>query len=319
MFETRPARRPRRVVLRTIGFGMSALLTATLLTWNPAQTTGWSQAAAEGTLWQLLNGARTNNGLAPLQYHGTLQGIARWRSQDMLNRNYFSHTIPGCNCLVYAYYDQNGLAYDWAGENIGWNSGVDDASSPVRLHEQFMGSASHRNNILTPGFTHGAVGAAAADNKMFQGYVQNTRMYTQLFLQAPAAAAPRPPAPAPAPAPPPPTSGGVAPAPVAQPAPAASAAPVAAAAPVKPKPAKMTVDTPTRPRSSAGLDGVATLVLRRGGSDAEARLAADDALGVERSGRVGAKLLGAKNRGMEVTAPDAEPGFFESLLGLVSG
>ena len=183
---TTARRAPQRVVARTLVLGASALLAAAaMLTWGPSSTSGWNQGAAEGTLWQLLNGARTNNGMAPLQQHGTLVGIARWRSSDMLARNYFSHTIPGCGCLVYAYYDSNGLAYDWAGENIGWNSGLDDAHSPVRVHEKFMGSAGHRANVLTAAFTHGAVGAAAGDGPEFQGYVQNTRMYTELFLQAP--------------------------------------------------------------------------------------------------------------------------------------
>ena len=193
------ARRPRRVVARTLGLGISTLVAAGLLTWTPAATTGWSQGAAESTLWQLMNGARINNGVAPVQSHGTLVGIARWRSSDMLARDYFSHTIPGCNCLVYAYYDSNGLAYDWAGENIAWNSGRSDAESPVRAHEQFMGSAGHRANVLDPSFTHGGVGAAAAE-QAFQGYVQNTRMYTELFMQAMGggpAPAPQQPAPAP--------------------------------------------------------------------------------------------------------------------------
>src|SRR6187402_3113785 len=193
-------RRPRRIIARTIVFGASALLAAGLLTWSPSATTGWNQGSAEATLWQLLNGARTNNGLAPVQQHGTLVGIARGRSADMLNRDYFSHTILGCGCLVYTQYDANGVAYVWAGENIGWNSGLDDSYSPVRVHERFMASPGHRANVLDGRFTHGGVGAAAADNKMFQGYVQNTRMYTELFLQAPGAA--------PAPAPAPPSSGG---------------------------------------------------------------------------------------------------------------
>src|SRR5687767_2240408 len=121
------ARRPRRIIARTLLFGTSALLAAGLLTWSPSATTGWNQGSAEATLWQLLNGARTNNGLAPIQQHGTLVGIARWRSTDMITTDYFSHTIPSCGCLVYNYYTQNGVAYLWAGENIGWNSGLDDA------------------------------------------------------------------------------------------------------------------------------------------------------------------------------------------------
>src|SRR5688572_10398368 len=192
-------RRPRRIIARTLAFGTSALVAAALLAWSPSATTGWNQGSAEATLWQLLNGSRSNNGVAPVQSHGTLVGLARWRSSDMLAKDYFSHTIAGCGCLVYPYYDSAGLNYQWAGENIGWNSGVSDAESPVRVHERFMASPGQRANVLDYRFTHGGVGAAAADNKLFQGYVQNTRMYTELFLQAPAAAAP-------APAPPP--SGG---------------------------------------------------------------------------------------------------------------
>ncbi len=245
-------RRPRRIIARTLAFGTSALVAAALLAWSPSATTGWNQGSAEATLWQLLNGARTNNGMAPVQQHGTLVSLARWRSSDMLNRDYFSHTIAGCGCLVYAYYDQNGLRYDWAGENIGWNSGLDDSYSPVRVHEKFMASPGHRANVLDARFTHGGVGAAAADNRMFQGYVQNTRMYTELLLQAPSA--------------PTPSGGGggggggggsgggggggggsTAPTQV-------------AAAKPKPKPTTVKMDAPGRPVSTTGLDGVSTVV-----------------------------------------------------------
>src|SRR5919106_597796 len=142
------ARRPRRIVARTLALGLSSLVAAGMLTWTPAAVTAWNQGAAEATLWQLMNGARSNNGVAPVQQHGTLVSLARWRSSDMLAKDYFSHTIAGCGCLVYPYYDANGLAWDWAGENIGWNSGVDDASSPVRVHEKLMASPGHRANIL---------------------------------------------------------------------------------------------------------------------------------------------------------------------------
>jgi uncharacterized protein YkwD len=237
------------------------MIAAGLLTWSPAVTTGWNQGSAEATLWQLLNGARVNNGMAPLQQHSTLIGLARWRSADMLAQNYFSHTIAGCGCLVYAYYDSNGLSYVWAGENIGWNSGLDDSYSPVRVHEKFMASPGHRANVLTAAFTHGGVGAAAADNQLYQGYVQNTRMYTELFLQAPGAApapapAPAPPAPAPAPAPPPSGGGGgggTAP-------PAQTVAQVQPEPEPEPEPKLVAVEIPQRPVSSAGLDGASVVV-----------------------------------------------------------
>ena len=312
------ARRPRRIFARTLVFGASALLAAGLLTWSPSSTTGWNQGSAEATLWQLLNGARTNNGIAPVQQHGTLVGIARGRSADMLNRDYFSHTILGCGCLVYSQYDANGLAYDWAGENIGWNSGLEDSYSPVRVHERFMASPGHRVNVLDGRFTHGGVGAAAADNKMFQGYVQNTRMYTELFLQAPGAA----PAPAPAPVAPPSGGGGGGGGGYTQP--AAPVAQAQAPAPkAEPKPKEMSVDSPRRPTSTAGIDGVSRFVTARASFDVTARLAADDALGTQRpavtatASKAPAMVM---TRGMQVTAAaPAEAGLFDGIVGTLLG
>jgi uncharacterized protein YkwD len=325
-------RRPRRVTVRAIGLAAGAFAAAALLTWNPAQATGWDQGSAEGTLWQLLNGARVNNGVAPLQSHGTLVGLARWRSSDMIQRDYFSHTILGSGCEVYCYYDSNGLSYVWGGENIGWNSGRTDEESPIRVHEQFMGSAGHRANALNGAFTHGGVGAYAADGVQFQGYVQNPRMYTELFMQV-AAAAP-PPAPAPAPAPPPPSGGGSAPAPAPAPRPPSSgggggsapapnrsvAAPVAPAAEPEPEPVEMAVAAPQRPSGGAEVDGVTTLVARPSFADSLAvRLAADDALGVERHaapGKLAQILVQAPIGEMRIeTAQPADRGFFESVLG----
>ena len=321
MLET-GARRPRRIVARTLGLGISTLVVAALVTWTPAATTGWSQGAAESTLWQLMNGARSNNGLAPVQQNGTLVGLARWRSSDMLAKDYFSHTIAGCGCLVYVYYDSSGLAYDWAGENIGWNSGRTDAESPVRVHEQFMGSPGHRANVLDPRFTHGGVGAAAADGKMFQGYVQNTRMYTELFMQASGGGS-SPPQQQPAP----PSSGGggggggggaTAPAP---------AAPAAQRPPPRPKPARVRTDAPARPRSSAGIDGVNTVVSAPTSRVVLLHLRADEiaatraaALETSQPIAVQAVTTAAVATEMEVSAPPAsEPGFLDGLVGAVLG
>jgi uncharacterized protein YkwD len=321
------ARRPRRVVTRALGFGISALAAAALLTWSPAATSGWNQGSAEATLWQLLNGSRSNNGMAPLQQHGTLVSLARWRSSDMLAKDYFSHTVAGCGCLVYAYYDSNGLNYQWAGENIGWNSGLSDGQSPVSVHEKFMASSGHRANVLDRRFTHGGVGAAAADNKRFQGYVQNTRMYTELFMQAGGSA----PAPAPAPQP--------APRPAPQPAPAPSSggggggdsgggasAPAAAPTPKpkpKPKPARVKMDVPHRPVSTAGLDGVAVVVSTPSRALTTDRLRLDELAAARAAALVVASPTIASapsGTALQVSAPpDPDPGVLESIVGAVLG
>jgi uncharacterized protein YkwD len=324
MLET-SMRRPRRIVARTFGLGISTLVAAALLTGTPAATTGWSQGAAEATLWQLMNGARSNNGVAPVQQHGTLVGLARWRSSDMLAKDYFSHTIAGCGCLVYAYYDSSGLAYDWAGENIGWNSGRSDAESPVRVHEQFMGSAGHRANVLDPRFTHGGVGAAAADGKKFQGYVQDTRMYTELFMEASGGGS----APPQQPAPPSGGGGGGGTAPAAG---AGASAPAAAAPqrqpkPRRPKPDEVRMGAPTRPQSTAGIDGVNVVVSAPARGVVLLRLRADEvaaaraaALDVNRPLAAPPLTTAAITAPMEVTAaPASEPGLLDGIVGAVLG
>jgi uncharacterized protein YkwD len=177
---------------RAIALSGTALLAAAALAWTPQPATGWDQSAAEATLWQLLNGDRTNNGLPPLAQHSTLVSLARWRSKDMVDRDYFDHVIKGTNYQVYHWYDTNGLSWSKGGENIGFNNGYSDADSPVKMNEGFMGSSGHRANILNPDWSHGGVGAYGADGVMWGGKIRNIRMYTELFVLLKSAPAPTP-------------------------------------------------------------------------------------------------------------------------------
>lgn len=192
---------------RAIALSGTALLAAAALAWTPQQATGWDQSAAEATLWQLLNGDRTNNGLPPLAQHSTLVSLARWRSKDMVDRDYFDHVIKGTSYQVYHWYDTNGLSWSKGGENIGYNNGYSDADSPVKMNEGFMGSSGHRANILNPDWSHGGVGAYGADGVMWGGKIRNIRMYTELFVLLKSAPPPPPPAtPVPTAPPPPPAT-----------------------------------------------------------------------------------------------------------------
>jgi hypothetical protein len=224
-------RQPRGVIARALALSGAALLGATLLVWAPPSATGFDAPAAEATLWQLLNGARINNGVSPLIQHSTLVSLARWRSKDMIDRDYFNHTILGTNYQVYHWYDTNGLSYVWGGENIGWNNGYSDADSPVKIHEGFMNSAGHRKNMLEPSWTHGGVGAYGADNITWGGKLRSPRMYTELFMQAKSSATP-----APTPTPPPSTPRPTATQPPATPKPTPKPTTAPTAAPSTPRP-----------------------------------------------------------------------------------
>lgn len=183
---------------RAMALSGTALVAAALLTWAPAPATAWNQSSAEATFWQLTNGDRVNNGLPPLTQNGTLVSLAQWRSKDMVDRDYFGHTILGTSYEVYHWYDSNGLSWTSGGENIGWNNGYSDADSPVAINDAFMTSTSHRTNILNPAWTHGGVGAYGADGVTWGGQVRNMRMYTQLFAKLKSGTPPPPPPPPPA-------------------------------------------------------------------------------------------------------------------------
>ena len=192
---------------RAIALSGTALLAAAALAWTPQPATGWDQSAAEATLWQLLNGDRTNNGLAPLAQHSTLVSLARWRSKDMVDQDYFDHVIKGTTYQVYHWYTTNSLSWSSGGENIGYNNGFSDADSPVKMNEGFMGSSGHRANILNVNWSHGGVGAYGADGVMWGGKIRNIRMYTELFVKLKTAPPPPPPAtPVPTAPPPPPAT-----------------------------------------------------------------------------------------------------------------
>ncbi len=195
-------RRRPRAIARALVLASTSLLAAGLLAWSPQAATGFDTSSAEATLWQLLNGSRVNNGVQPLQQNGTLVSLARWRSKDMVDRDYFNHTVLGTGYQVYHWYDSNGLSYVWGGENIGWNNGYSDADSPIKIHEGFVASSGHLKNMLEPTWTHGGVGAYGADNISWGGATRSPRLYTELFMQA--KSPPPPPAPKPTAPPPPP-------------------------------------------------------------------------------------------------------------------
>jgi len=288
---------------RAVSLAGTALLAAAVLAWSGPTTAGaWDQSTAEATLWQLLNGARANNGLNVLIHHGTLQSIARWRSQDMIERNYFSHTILGTSYQVYHWYDTNGLKYSLGGENIAWNNGYSDADSPVAAHNGFMNSPGHRANILRVGWTHGAVGAWAADNVQFLGKLRSPRVYTELFMTAAGSTPP----------PPPPSGGGGGTSGGGGSSGGGSGGGAAPRSAPTPTPAPLAVAPPVRPTSAQPVDGAGQLV-HAGDWHLPSRAWA----GVDSRG---AAPQAAPHDSLRVqTAGPAERGVFETVLGALIG
>lgn len=119
---------------------------------------------------RLVNIERAKNGLAALNENWELSRIARYKSNDMVNKNYFSHQSPTYGSpfdMIKAF----GLTYKSAAENIA--KGQNSASSVV---SSWMSSPGHRANILNSSFNQIGVGAAK-DSK-------GNLYWTQMFIKS---------------------------------------------------------------------------------------------------------------------------------------
>ncbi|MEA2641333.1 MAG: hypothetical protein QOF51_2727 [Chloroflexota bacterium] len=123
----------------------------------------------ERDLIALTNADRTSNGLPSLVVNAPLTDVARERSDDMANRDYFAHEIPPDSHLVFAILQQRAIAYALAGENIGkLGSATPPSNMTSALEQGFMNSPLHRANILESQFTSIGVGyATGAASQLF--------------------------------------------------------------------------------------------------------------------------------------------------------
>lgn len=128
-----------------------------------------SYNALENEVVRLVNVQRSWNGLAPLVINADLSRIARLKSQDMINKRYFSHYSPTYGSpfeMMHAF----GIKFYSAGENIAM--GQTTASSVMN---SWMNSTGHRANILNVNFKEIGVGAARDSSG---------RLYwTQMFIR----------------------------------------------------------------------------------------------------------------------------------------
>ncbi len=123
--------------------------------------------AEEQQMLNLINQERAAAGLKPLAMDQSLVKMARLKSQDMIDKNYFSHTSPTYGSpfdMMKTY----GVTYRYAGENLAGNQTVD------RAHTALMNSEGHRANILKAEFTH--VGIGIVDGGPYG------KMFTQMFI-----------------------------------------------------------------------------------------------------------------------------------------
>ncbi|MCL6589921.1 MAG: hypothetical protein K6U80_08210 [Firmicutes bacterium] len=133
----------------------------------PAPNPGSGLSAEEAKMVNLVNQERQNQGIRPLGVNPALIQLARQKSQDMINLNYFGHTSPTYGS-PFDMMRKAGIAFKTGGENIA------GAATTESAHRSLMNSPGHRANILNPAFTQIGIGIAS-------GSVYGL-IFTQMFI-----------------------------------------------------------------------------------------------------------------------------------------
>lgn len=115
----------------------------------------------------LVNGEREKDGLNKLELDEELRNVARIKSEDIAENDYFDHTSPTYGS-PFEMMERFGIGFTQAAENLAGHGSVELA------HEGLMNSQGHRENILRSGLTHIGIGIRP-DEKY--GYI-----FTQMFI-----------------------------------------------------------------------------------------------------------------------------------------
>ncbi|WP_255298582.1 SafA/ExsA family spore coat assembly protein [Brevibacillus dissolubilis] len=123
----------------------------------------------ESEVVTLVNQQRAKYGLKALRANWELARVARYKSADMRDKNYFSHTSPTYGS-PFDMMKQFGIRYTAAGENIAAGQ-----TTPQQVVTSWMNSEGHRRNILNANFTEIGVGYASGGS--YRHY------WTQMFIR----------------------------------------------------------------------------------------------------------------------------------------
>lgn len=152
-----------------------------------------TDVSATGLL-QATNEQRGKNAAGSLQLSTGLNAAAQAKANDMIARNYWSHTTPDGQ-QPWVFIDNVGYKYQKAGENLAY--GFSDSTDTVT---GWMNSASHRANLLDSSFTEVGFGFANSEDFNHDGaetvvvamYAQPHVLAASSTASTPASASPAP-------------------------------------------------------------------------------------------------------------------------------
>jgi len=115
-------------------------------------------------LLNMINTTRLENGLPALNINQTVNAVAQYRSQDMIERNYFSHQTPEGKSIGNIL-QESGIMFASCGENIQYASPPSWAN-PELFFNSWMNSDLHRANILSGNFSQIGIGVSNNDDRL---------------------------------------------------------------------------------------------------------------------------------------------------------
>lgn len=135
---------------------------------NEGDYTTGSVTAQEENAFLLLNQDRSANGMPALALDPVLCELARLKSRDMHEKNYFAHTSPtygSASQMLKTF----GYSFNAVGENIAHHATVEKSQAA------FMSSSGHRRNILSASWTKVGIGVWTDS----QGFVYVTQLFVR--------------------------------------------------------------------------------------------------------------------------------------------
>lgn len=125
--------------------------------------------STEQEILKLVNAERSKAGVKPLALNWELSRVAKFKSEDMRDNNYFSHTSPTYGS-PFNMIKNFGISYSAAGENIAAGQKTAD-----EVMKAWMNSSGHKANILNANYTQLGVGKATGGS--YGTY------WTQMFIK----------------------------------------------------------------------------------------------------------------------------------------
>jgi uncharacterized YkwD family protein/spore coat assembly protein SafA len=125
--------------------------------------------AWENEVIRLTNAERSKAGLPALAGNWQLSRVARYKSQDMATKGYFSHQSPTYGS-PFDMMESFGLKFSAAGENIAYGQ-----RTPQEVVTAWMNSPGHKANILSRSYSQIGVGLYKTNSGVCY--------WTQMFMQ----------------------------------------------------------------------------------------------------------------------------------------